>query len=124
MSYLAIGVGIVMIAMGVVSIAETPSSLFDIVFPAGLGMLFILMGLLARKEQLKKHAMHGAAMLSLLGLVLTIPALSVLGAQSHGGMPPHAITSFAQMATGVLCLVFLVAAVRSFIVARRARQVL
>lgn len=84
--------------------------------PAVLGILFALLGVLAGREGMRKHAMHGAAALALVGLVAGLGPLGMGGTRRF---PPLMV--YSTVAMSVLCGIFLVFAVRSFIAARRAR---
>jgi hypothetical protein len=83
--------------------------------PAYVGAALALLGLVALKASLLKHAMHGAAMVGLLGLLAAAGRLIATGnTQGVGG------TSLIGMT--VLCAVFLALCVNSFIQARRRRR--
>jgi len=83
--------------------------------PAAFGILLALLGIIGRaKENLRKHLMHVAVVLGLLGFLL--PAgrlLSNLSAVSFSA----AVISQASMA--LVCLIFVILSIRSFIAARR-----
>ncbi len=86
--------------------------------PAFFGIVFVALGALALKESLKKHAMHGASVLALLGSAM--PAFMVIKTLVSGNIErPLAVGLQAVMA--VICGVFLVLCVRSFIAAKKAR---
>lgn len=84
--------------------------------PALLGLAFIVLAFLAGRESLRKHAMHAAAALSLLGIVAGLGPVVMARTRP---VPPLMVRTTATMA--VLCAVFLFFAVRSFVAARRAR---
>jgi hypothetical protein len=87
--------------------------------PAGFGVLAAIAGSLAFKDSIRKHAMHGAAMLGLLGVVLPLGRL--IPAVASGKMPsPLALFSLSTMA--VISTIFLCLCIRSFIQARKARR--
>jgi len=83
--------------------------------PAAFGIVIALLGIIGRaKENLRKHLMHVAVVLGLLGFLL--PAgrlLSNLSAVSFSA----AVISQASMA--LVCLIFVILSIRSFIAARR-----
>jgi hypothetical protein len=88
--------------------------------PVGFGVLLGICGLVARKEHLRKHAMHAAAAVALLGFLPSVRGLLGVPALLAGqAARPGAVVLQSVMA--ILCLGFLVVAVRSFIQARRAR---
>jgi hypothetical protein len=114
----AIWTGVILTILGVggylYSNGVSPTALI----PAGFGILFILLGVLARKESLRKHVMHAAALLSLLGIIGsfkgTVAAVTLLG----GGTVERPQAAVAQAIMVVVCVVFLLLAIRSFVNAR------
>ena len=96
---------------------ESPTALI----PAGFGAVFGILGFLAGNESIRKHVMHGAAMLALLGVfgslrgVLSLPAVLA-------GTAERPAAAISQTVMAVVCVVLLVIYVRSFIAARKARE--
>jgi len=89
--------------------------------PCAFGILFILFGLLAFKEKLRKHAMHAAVLVALLAFLGTAKALAHLPDLVQGtAEKPAAIIT--QSLNAGLSLLYIILAVRSFIQARRARS--
>ncbi len=86
--------------------------------PAFFGIPVILCGVLAMREEARKHAMHVAAALGFLSLLASGVRLTM--ALAKGGGRPLAVGSLATMA--ILSLVFLALCVRSFVVARLRRK--
>jgi uncharacterized membrane protein len=83
--------------------------------PAYVGAALVVCGLLALKDSLLKHAMHGAAMIGVLGLAAALGRLLAKGYDKGiGGV------SLVLMA--VLCGVFVALCVNSFIQTRRRRR--
>lgn len=83
--------------------------------PAYVGTGLVVLGLLAFKERLLKHAMHLAAMLGLLGLLASAGRILMTGnVKGVGG------ASLAAMS--LLCAVFVALCVNSFVQARRRRR--
>ena len=89
--------------------------------PAVFGVILMILGHLAQsKENLRKHLMHGAVIVGLLGFLATISSFLKLPALLAGTAErPAAVISQAIMA--LLCLVFVVLCVKSFIDARKNR---
>ncbi len=116
MPNLTFAVGVLLVVLGgyayTQSVTRSPMSLI----PAFLGAIFLVLGFLAGREALRKHAMHAAAALALVGLVAGLGPLMMGGTRRF---PPLMVRSTTAMS--VLCAVFLFFAVRSFIAARRAR---
>jgi hypothetical protein len=122
MPIITIIIAILLIAVGVGARMLSDSPSLTILIPAALGLLLLIAGLLALKAGLRKHAMHGAAMVALLGIVGSIGALPQLPALLSGGEVQRPLAVGARSLTFLFCAVLLVLAVRSFIAARRARS--
>jgi hypothetical protein len=85
--------------------------------PAGFGAVLVLCGLIVlAKPGLRKHVMHLAAMVGLLGAVGGIMPLARVGLDfTKSGVVAGTLMI-------VLCVAFVGLCVRSFIAARKARQ--
>jgi uncharacterized membrane protein len=122
MAKLSIGLGVVLILLGLISYFGISSESVTALIPAFIGVPMLLLGFLALNEKYKKHAMHGAAVLMLIGFGGTISGLikffRMIGGENFER--PSAITVQAIMA--VLCLIFLILAIKSFIDARRGKS--
>ena len=82
--------------------------------PAAFGVLLMLLGHLAiSMESLRKHLMHAAVIVGLLGFIM--PAGRLVSKLSDITMSAAVIS---QIAMSVVCLLFVILAVRSFITAR------
>lgn len=87
--------------------------------PAFVGGALFLLGVLALKENLRKHAMHAAATVGLLGFLgAGVQFLRKALGDSFAWGPG----TISQAIMAVLCGVFVVLCVKSFIDARRARS--
>jgi len=88
---------------------------FTALIPAFVGIVLLLLGIFARKnEGLRKHLMHAAVLIALLGFLASAGRLvSKLGSLSYNA----AVVS--QVSMALVCLLFVILAVKSFIDARR-----
>jgi len=122
MSKLSITYGVVFILMGLISYFGISSESITALIPAFFGIPMLVLGWLGLNEKYLKHAMHGAAVLMLLGFIGTIGGLIKFLKMLGGVQPerPAAVTVQAIMA--LMCLVFLIFAVKSFIDARKKRK--
>lgn len=121
MASVTITFGGLLIALGVGGWVATGQESPTALIPAAFGLLLALLGMLARKESLRKHAMHGAAMVGLLGLLGSARGLMGLPALLSGEAErPAAVVS--QVLMAVLCALFVWLCVRSFIAVRKARE--
>lgn len=109
------------ILLGIGGFVLTGSIHKTALIPCVFGALFVVFGLLARKENLRKHVMHVAVLVALLAFLGTAKALPYLPSLLQGtAEKPAAIIT--QTINAILSLVYIVLAVRSFIAARRARS--
>ena len=107
--------------LGIAGFVLTGSTHKTALIPCIFGLLFLVFGLLARKDNLRKHVMHAAvliALLAFLGTARSLPHLPELF--NDTAEKPAAIITQALNASLSLAFIFL--AVRSFIQARRARS--
>jgi hypothetical protein len=85
--------------------------------PTFFGVAFMILGFVAGKESLRKHAMHAAAALAALGFVFGVVRVVMALAQGK-----EIGTAFVETAVFAgLCGVLLLLCVKSFIDARRRR---
>lgn len=128
----AIACGVLLILVGLAGFGYAFSTLppgepvgkvVTALIPAVLGAILAGLGLLARaKEGLRKHVMHGAVLVGLIGFAATVSSVAKLGALFAGTAErPLAVVS--QFATAIICLAFVALSVKSFIDARRSGAV-
>jgi hypothetical protein len=87
-----------------------------------IGVLFVVLGLLARRPRLRKHVMHAAAGLALLAVVVSLPGTLRLPALLAGKDVGHPLAVIANSLTAFICAGFVGLAFRSFVAARLARE--
>ena len=109
--------GLILIVLGVASYMLTGRASVTALIPALFGAVLVICALVARNEGARKHAMHAAVAVGLIG------ALAALGrgvpAALSGGATRPAVLS--QLVMGVLLLIYVGLGVQSFIAARKAR---
>lgn len=122
MPSVSVWVGRILIIIGIVGYAYgffsgKPS--VTAMIPAFFGLVLLLLGHFASaRESLSKHLMHAAVLVALLGFILPAGRLiSMIGKLTLNA----AVIS--QLAMSVACLVFVVLAVRSFVNARKNREI-
>lgn len=85
--------------------------------PAFFGVVLAGLGYAARaKEDLRKHLMHAAMIVALLGFVLPVWRLI-----SKAGEFILSAATLSQILMAAICLIFLILGIRSFIEARQNR---
>ncbi|MEM0955454.1 MAG: hypothetical protein AAGI24_15045 [Pseudomonadota bacterium] len=109
-----------LIVLGLFSWIAAGQSSITALIPAFFGLGLAVAGFIALKESLRKHAMHLAAVVALLGaigaLMRGIPGILAADGDLR-------LATVSQLVMGVAMIVFLVLCVRSFIAARKAREV-
>lgn len=107
-------IGILGYINGVMTNHESMTALI----PAIVGIILILLGVVARmREGLRKHLMHAAVLVALLGFLASAGRLvSKLGELSYNA------SVVSQVSMALVCLLFVILAVKSFIDARRRNE--
>jgi hypothetical protein len=121
MSNFTLGLGILLLVLGVVSFVGTGATHPTALIPACFGLVLMILGWAARKENLRKHVMHGAILVALLGFLGSVSGLTHLPALLGGGQVERPGAVIAQSIMALLCATFIGFAIRSFIQARRSR---
>ena len=120
MSNITIVIGALLVVLGIGSYMGAQSAhRWTALIPSFFGVLLVLCGALARKEQSRKHAMHAAAALALIAFLLAAGRLGMSLAKGGPVNPRSAVPLFIM---AILTLAFVILCVRSFIQARRQRE--
>ncbi len=111
-------VAFVLIALGLGGYFGTGQTSVTALIPAFFGLAIGLSGMLATKQEMRKHAMHAAVTLALLGLIgsawRALPILFDKAAEVG-------VAVYMQLAMAAVCIVFVIFCVRSFIAARKSQ---
>jgi uncharacterized membrane protein HdeD (DUF308 family) len=121
MPTLSLVIGVVLLAVGLGGFIGTGARAPTALIPAALGVLLIASGLVARNARARRHAMHAAVLVALVGALGCLPGVFRLPALLSGQPLARPAAVASQCITFVLCAAFVVSAVRSFIQARRSR---
>ena len=105
-----------LILLGVGTWLSAGQSSLTALIPAFFGLPLGLAGLVAMKDRLRKHAMHSAAAIALIGALGAL-SRAVPGLLAGGELK---LSTLSQLAMGVGLVLFVVLCVRSFIAARKA----
>ena len=123
MPKLAIIIGSALILVGLIGYfafgGDNPH--WTALIPAIIGLLIEMFGAMALVvPAMRKHLMHGALLFAVLGMLGTASSLlKVPQLLSDASQLPRPAATSAQAITFVLCAVFVVAGVMSFVAARR-----
>lgn len=124
MSKLTVLLGGLLIALGILSYAATSGVSVTALIPAFFGLPLAVLGFMAlKKEDLRRHFMHAAAALALLGFAGSVGAVRFALYMVSVG-PAHIENPAAVIARtlmALLCGGYLYFSIRSFIEARRNR---
>jgi hypothetical protein len=117
----AIWCGRILVLIGILGYAWgyfNPPLSYTSLIPAGFGAALMLFGHLSlMQESMRKHLMHVAVIIGLLGF------LAALGGLFRKGIPSAVSAGIvSEIAMAAVCLVFVVLCVRSFIAVRRQRE--
>ena len=110
-------VGFLLALLGLAAYALTGFASMTALIPAFFGVIFILLALAARSESARKHAMHIAIAIALLGLLATLGR--VVPAVVDGAIGRPAV--IVQLLMAVILAVYVALGIKSFMDARRAR---
>lgn len=121
MNSLTRAVGAALIVIGIVAYLTSGAASVTALIPAFLGVVLVALGIVAKNERYHAHAIHGALLVALLGLLGTLSRAVDISAVLSGNAVERPSAVVASFLTAVCCLVFLAFGVRSFVNARRAR---
>jgi uncharacterized membrane protein HdeD (DUF308 family) len=115
---ITIGIGILLVVLGVAGFYHNPEAPTALI-PAGFGAVLLVLGVVALTEHLRKHAMHAAVLVGLVGFVGAAVMAAKAGLSDKIDRP---VAFGMQVAMAVTCAVFVGLCIKSFIDARRRRQ--
>jgi hypothetical protein len=119
-----IGFGFALVLLGAVGFVLTGSTHMTALIPCGFGTLLAIAGALAITNDVKRRMiwMHVAVTVGLLGFFGSFSRAIDEYIQAHGEPLAHPVAVEDQAVMAAICLVYVVLCVRSFIAARKARE--
>lgn len=121
MPIVTIVVGSLLMSLGIIGYVFSDSHSLTALIPAAFGFLLEACGALAMRPQLKKHAMHGASVITLLGMLGSLMGTVTFIKMIAGADVARPMAAKVQAAMFVICLIFLGLCIRSFRAARAQR---
>jgi hypothetical protein len=115
--------GVILLVLGIGGYLGTGMVSLTALIPAVFGLVLLLLGVAARDPNRRKHAMHFAAIIGVLGFLGSARGLAKLGPLLAGEAVERQNAVIAQALMAILMLIFTALCVRSFIQARRNRLV-
>jgi hypothetical protein len=110
-------VGFLLILLGIVGYIGTGGASLTALIPAMVGAVFLILALVARSPEARKHVMHAAVAIALLAVIGGLPR--IMTAVNAGDIRRPAV--MAQIAMAAILAIYVLLGVKSFIDARRAR---
>lgn len=114
----AIAFGTILILIGVIGYINgmmSNAASITALIPAFIGLILLLLGLFSRmKEHLRKHLMHAAVVIALLGFIaVAADVVRKIDTLSYTA------ANVSKISTALVCLLFVILGIRSFAEARR-----
>jgi hypothetical protein len=116
-------IGLLLVVFGGASYMMTGGASLTALIPSVVGALLVMCGAVAsRSEAARRHAMHAAAAIALLGILGTASALLRLPDLLSGATVPRRPALIARASMAVILIVYLAVSVKSFVDARVRRK--
>ncbi|MBR22587.1 MAG: hypothetical protein CMF57_09150, partial [Leifsonia sp.] len=120
MTTLTLWIGGILTAAGIIVYAATGAASLTALIPAAVGMLLLAAGLVARNEKARRHAIHAALAVALLGVVGSLMQVVRLG-EVFAGTAERPVAVLLSTVMFVLLVVYLAVGIGSFVRARIQR---
>ena len=115
-------IGILLTLLGVISYFLSDGSSLTALIPAAFGVVFIALAQVAKKESVRKHTMHFAIGLAMIGFLwVAVRAFGPFATMVQGGSVERSGAIIAQVIMAVLCFILVAYGIRSFVEARRKK---
>jgi hypothetical protein len=123
MAKLTMFFGVLLIVISVGFWMATGRAEIAALHPAGVGLILLVSGALANSEDAKKRMlwMHIAVTFGLIGFLITGIRAVVTAAHGSAAIAANQLAFDERVVVALICLIFVILCVRSFIAARRSR---
>ncbi len=115
-------IGLLLILLGILFYISTGGSSVTALIPTFLGMPILILGAMAAKESMRKHAMHVAIIFAMVGLFGSFRGIGSFFQYVAGQPVERPLAAMEMFITFILCGILMFLSIRSFINARRARE--
>ena len=122
MPTLSIIIGSLLTLVGAWGYTGSDAKSITALIPAALGVVLIISGALAYKKSRLKTAMHIAAVVSAIGMIMTATSSPSYYRLLVGEAVARPLAVQSKFFTFILCLLFVVFSIRSFVVVRLSRR--
>lgn len=113
--------GGVLVAVGVIAYVASGAASPTALIPSGLGALLLVAAVIARNPKLRRHAVHAAMLVAVVGILATFTNTLRLS-EVFAGTAERPLAVVASALTCVTLLVYLGFGIASFVQARRSRS--
>ncbi len=114
--------GIIIIVVSIAFYIGTYQASMTALIPGIMGIAMIICGLLARKENIRKHLMHVSAVIALIGFIATAEGVLRLIGMLDGAEVERSIAFIEMAISSVIFLIYVILSFQSFCEARRERR--
>ena len=118
---ITVGFGISLLALGIGAYLASGRSSLTALIPGAFGTALVALGFIAKRPSAAKHAMHAAAVISVLGFFGSVDGIVGLAQMVAGATVERPLAVAAKGVMAVDLATFLWLCVRSFRQARQAR---
>lgn len=125
MARITIALGVFLVLLAAIGFVATGSAHPTALIPGAAGLLFVLFGALANSPDPKRRMlwMHISVTVALVLFVATLKADLDVIRLSQGAVLPHPVAVEEKATMSLLCFLYVLLCVRSFVNARRTRVV-
>ncbi|HOZ59421.1 MAG TPA: hypothetical protein PKY70_14660 [Nakamurella multipartita] len=118
MTTITLAAGAVLTVLGIAGYALSGAASLTALIPALVGVLLAICGVLARQEKLRRHAIHAALAVALLGALGSLMNVVKIG-QVFAGTAQRPTAIVVSTIMFLILAAYLAVGVRSFVAARR-----
>jgi hypothetical protein len=122
MPKISIIIGILLIILGLAGYFGTGGVSVTALIPAFFGIVIAILGFLGKKENIRKHVMHVALLVALLGVIGSFAGIPKTVTLMGGGEIVRPGAAIAQAIMALICIAYLIIGIQSFIKARLERR--
>jgi uncharacterized membrane protein len=123
MAIITMVIGVVLIALGLGGYVYIEFTHHTALIPVALGVILVVLGVLARNENMRKHSMHAAMLFALLGFIGSAwRAIPGMVKHISGDELEYPGAPYINFAIALVCALLVALGIKSFVDARRRRK--
>jgi uncharacterized membrane protein len=119
---LSIIIGILLTLLAVISYTLSRGASWTALIPAFVGVPLIVLGIAGKRESMRRHVMHAAVGLAMIGFLGSVRVLAEFVRILNGVTVERPGAVIAQILMSLACFIFVAFGVKSFVDARRKRS--